>query len=66
MFRLQYLFAIINKISLSILTCSVAQWVKRSTKDNRVVQGVGSSPLEVVYWNCLSNYFDLSFTPGGL
>ena len=29
-----------------------------------VVQGVGSSPLGDVYWNCFSNYFYLSFMLG--
>ena len=38
------MFAIINKISQSFSTVVVAQWVRRSSSDYRVVQGEGSSP----------------------
>ena len=48
-FRLQYLFAIIIKISPCSLTSGIAQSVRRWTRDERAVQSVGSSPLGDVY-----------------
>ena len=47
--RLQYLFAIIKKISPCSLTSGKVQWVRRWTEDHRVVQGVVSSPQGDVY-----------------
>ena len=44
-FRLQDLFAMINKISRNgFLTVTVAQWVRRWSSGHRVVQAEGSSP----------------------
>ena len=63
-FRLQYLFAIINKIPPRSLTSSIAHWVRHWTREHRVVQSVGLNPLGDVYWNCFSNYFILSFMLG--
>ena len=39
-----YLFAIINKISHSLSTVAVAQWVRHWSRDHKVVQAEGSSP----------------------
>ena len=44
-FRLKYLFAIINKISI----VAVAQLVRRWSSGHRVVQAEGSSPGEDIY-----------------
>ena len=44
-FRLQYLFAIINKISKCVFsTVAVAQWVRCWSSGHRVMQAEGSSP----------------------
>ena len=61
---LQYLFAIINKISGSSPSVVVAQWVRRWRGNHRMVQAEGSSPRGDVYQISFQQWFYFSFMLG--
>ena len=61
---LQYLFAIISKISDGFPSVAVAKWVRHWSSNHRVVQAEGSSPHGDVYQFFFSNDFYFTFISG--
>ena len=57
-------FAIITKFQTIFSSVAVAQWVRRWSSNDRVVQGEGSGPRGDVYQIFFSNDFYFSFMSG--